>query len=500
MMGNRGAGRRRRAGSSRAARTAGVAAVILLASGCAVGPNYKRPPFLTAGAYKEQDGWKPSEPADTLERGPWWRIFHDDVLDGLESRVNISNENIKSAAAAVQEARALVIQAQASFWPTLSVSASATRSGSGVGANGFVIPGGGAGAGFGSLGGSGRSTFYSAGANLDWGLDIWGEVRRNVESARASEQSSVAALAAAELSAQATLATDYFELRGQDQLQILLNDIVAADEKALNITQARYKVGVAYKADIVTAQTELLSAQAQQINAQIQRATLEHAIAVLVGEQPAALSLKPASLTTSVPTVPPGVPSMLLERRPDIAEAERTMAAANAKIGVAISAFFPSLTLTASDSYQGSAFDKLIRASNRVWSFGPSLAETIFNGGSRWAQVLDSRAAYQASVHDYRQTVLSGFEQVEDELATLRVLEKQAVVEDQLVKASREAETLTLNQYKAGTVPYSSVITAQTTRLQSEETALTVQLNRLTASVALIDALGGGWNASMLRH
>ena len=473
-----------------------AAGAALIASGCAVGPNYKRPPFVTAAAYKEQDGWKPSEPADTLTRGPWWRIFNDDVLNDLESRVAISNENIKAEAQAVEEARAAVHQAQASFWPTLSVSTSAERTSSG--SSGFVISGGTGGAGFSS--GSSTSTFYTAGASVDWGLDIWGEVRRNVESARASFQSTAAALAAAQLSAQSELATDYFEMRAQDQLDILLNDIVAADQRALNITQARYKVGVAYKADIVTAQTQLLSAQAQQVNAAIERATLEHAIAVLVGVQPATLSLKPASLANAVPTVPPGVPSALLERRPDIAEAERNMASANAKIGVAIAAFFPSLTLSGSDQYEGSTFDKLIRTSNRVWSFGPSLAETIFNGGARWAQVAQSRATYQASVHDYRQTVLSGLQQVEDELVTLRVLEKQAVIEDELVKASREAETLTLNQYKAGTVPYSSVITAQTTRLTSEETALTVQLNRFTASVALIQALGGGWDASQLGH
>jgi NodT family efflux transporter outer membrane factor (OMF) lipoprotein len=475
-----------------------AATAALIASGCAVGPNYKRPPFDTAAAYKEQDGWKPSEPADTLTRGPWWLIFHDDVLNDLESRVALSNENIMAQAAAVLEARELVRQAQASFWPTLSVSTSAERTSSGAG--GFVIPGGGTGSAAFSSAASSTSTFYSAGVSLDWGLDIWGQVRRNVESAKASAQSSVAALAAAQLSAQAELATDYFQLRAQDQLQILLQDTVVADQKALNITEARYKVGVAYKADIVTAQTQLLSAQAQQVNAAIQRATLEHAIAVLVGLQPVAFSLKPTSLATTIPTVPPGVPSMLLERRPDIAEAERNMAAANAKIGVAIAAFFPSLTLSGSDNYQGSTFDKLIRASNRVWSFGPSLAETLFNGGARWAQVGESRAAYQASVHDYRQTVLSGFEQVEDELVSLRVLEKQAVIEDELVKASREAETLTLNQYKAGTVPYSSVISAQTTRLASEETALSVQLNRFTASVALIDALGGGWETSQLGH
>jgi NodT family efflux transporter outer membrane factor (OMF) lipoprotein len=473
-----------------------AAGAVVLASGCAVGPNYERPAFPAAAAYKEQGGWKPSEPADMLARGPWWRIFGDPTLDQLESRIDISNENVLAAADAVREARALVRQAEANFWPSLSVNTSIQRTSSGAGGS-FVIPGGSGGAAFASTGSS--RTFYSAGASVDWGLDIWGQVRRNVESARASAQESAAALAAAQLSAQSELAADYFQLRAQDQLQILLKDIVAADERALKIAEARYRVGVAYKADVLTAQTQLLSSQAQQVNAGIQRATLEHAIAVLVGAQPAVFSLAPAPLATAVPTVPPGMPSTLLERRPDIAQAERAMAAANAKIGVAIASFFPSLTLSGSDSYQGGVFDKLIRASNQVWSFGPALAETIFNGGARWAQVAQSRAAYQASVHDYRQTVLAGFEQVEDELVTLRVLEKQAVIEDQLVKASREAETLTLNQYKAGTVPYSSVISAQTTRLTSEETALTVQLNRLTASVALIEAVGGGWNAALLK-
>lgn len=498
MKNARGA-RRVEAARVRAGRAACVALAALAAiaaSGCAVGPNYKRPAFDTTVAYKEQAGWKPSEPADTLARGPWWRIFNDRVLDDLESRIDISNQNVIAAADSVEEARALVSEAKASFWPTISVSASGERTASGLGSS-FILPGS-TGAAFAPS--SSPITQYSAGATVDWGLDIWGQVRRNVESARASAQSSLAALAAARLSAQADLASDYFQLRAQDQLVTLLTDIVAADQNALKITQARYRVGVAYKADIVTAQTQLLSAQAQQVNAAIQRATLEHAIAVLVGAQPAAFSLQPASLQNDVPTVPPGVPSALLERRPDIAEAERNMASANAKIGVAIAAFFPSLTLSGSVDYEGNVFDKLIRASNQVWSLGPQLAETIFDGGQRWAAVGQARATYQSSVATYRQTVLAGLQQVEDELVSLRVLEKQEVIERQLVEASREAETLTLNQYKAGTVPYSSVISAQTTRLTSEETALTVHLDRLTASVALIQALGGGWQISQLYH
>ena len=249
---------------------------------------------------------------------------------------------------------------------------------------------------------------------------------------------------------------------------------------------------------MVSAEAQLLSSQAQQINAKIQRATLEHAVAVLIGQQPAQFSLSPTTMRSDVPTVPPGVPSTLLERRPDVAEAERKVAAANAQIGVATAAYFPSLTLSGSDQYTSSMWSHLISLPNRTWSVGPSLAETLFDGGLRRAQVAQARAAWESNVASYRQTVLSGFEQVEDQIATLRILEQQAVVEEEAVKAAREAEALTLNQYKAGTVPYSSVITAQTTRLSAEETALTVLSSRLQASVALIEALGGGWRSSEL--
>jgi len=485
-------------------RSAALACALLLAAGCSVGPNYKRPVVVTAAAYKEQDGWKPSEPADILKRGPWWQIFKDPVLDRLEGQVNGSNQTVKSAAAAVEEARALVREAQASFFPSISLSASRERTGEGLGAlsgNPSAF-GGTTGLGGGTSGLSNTTfseTLNSVGASASWNIDIWGQTRRTVESQKASAQASLAALAAAELTAQSELATDYFELRAQDQLVMLLTDIVAADDKALKITQARYRDGVAYKADVLSAQTELLTAQAQQVNAAILRGTLEHAIAVLIGKQPAIFSLKPASLATTIPTVPPGIPSTLLERRPDIAESERQVAAANAQIGVAISAFFPSLTFSASDQYQGPTIAKLIQASNQIWSFGPSLAQTLFDAGLRRAEVAQARAAYEASVSNYRQTVLADFQQVEDQLVSLRVLEKQSVLETALVKAARESEVLTLNQYKAGTQPYSSVITAQTTRLDAEETALAVQENRFTASVALIEALGGGWDTSLLK-
>jgi NodT family efflux transporter outer membrane factor (OMF) lipoprotein len=495
------------------------AAMAAAVGACAVGPDYKRPAFETAQSYKEQDGWKPTEPADAMSRGAWWKIYGDEVLDQLEAKVDISNENVRAALAAYDQAKALVDQARAGYFPTVDASASRTRSsvrgfnsvttgtsttstgsttgpGSTTGSGGTTVT---TGLTTGSTGGQ-TITTNSVGVSVGWTLDIWGQIRRTVESDKASAQASAAALASARLSAQATLATDYFELRAQDQLQKLLDDTVVAEQLSLKITESRYRFGVAAKADVVTAEAQLLSSQAQQINARIQRALLEHAIAVLVGEQPADFSVKPTAMPADVPTVPSGMPSELLERRPDIAEAERKMAAANAQIGVAKAAYFPSLTLVGSDSYSntGNSLSHLISLPNRAWSLGPSLAETLFDAGARSAQVRQARAAYVANLADYRQTVLVGFQQVEDQIATLRILEQQAAVEVSAVKAAREAEALTLNQYKAGTVPYSSVITAQTTRLAAEETALTVLSSRLQASVALIEALGGGWNAGAL--
>ncbi len=467
-----------------------LSGMCVLVTSCAIGPDYKRPTVDTATSFKEFGDWKPTEPADALSRGPWWQVFNDPVLSSLEEQIDISNQNVKAAAAAVEQARALVREAAAGYWPTVTVSGNRMREGHAPGASAAV-------------GNTFRiNTFNqnSASGSLSWPLDIWGQVRRQVESDRASAQFSEAQLAAARLSAQANLALDYFQLRGQDQLQILLNDIVSADDQALKITENRYRVGVAAKADVVTAQTQLLSAQAQQTAVAIQRGTLEHAIAVLVGQQPATFSIPPTALRTDVPTVPPGVPSALLERRPDIAEAERKVAAANAQIGVAKGAFFPSLSLAASIGYTASgSLTQLFQVPNRVWSVGPTLSQIVFAGGLHRAQLAAARASWENTVDSYRETVLEGFQQVEDEIITLRVLEKEGAVDDQLVQAAREAERLTLNQYKAGTVPYSSVITAQTTRLTSEQSALTVFVNRLTASVTLIEALGGGWSASQLQ-
>lgn len=459
-----------------------------LAAACAVGPDYHRPQFDTAADYKEAGDWKPSEPNDVLSRGPWWKIFNDDVLDGLESQIDISNQNVKGAEAAFEQSRALVSQARAGFWPTIGARLGLQREGQPAGTTNAA----------GVLTSTTRTdNTYTASASANWDIDIWGRIRRTTESNVASAQASSAALAAARLSAQAELATDYFELRAQDQLEKLLDDTVVAETQSLKITESRYKFGVAARADVVTAETQLLSSQAQQVNAKIQRAVLEHAVAVLIGKQPAEFSVASAAMRSDVPTVPAGVPSTLLERRPDVAEAERKMAAANAQIGVAKAGYFPDLTLTGQDQYTSTTFSRLIRSSNRIWAAGPTLAQTVFDGGLVRAQVRGARAAYDGTVDSYRQTVLASFQQVEDEIVTLRVLEQEGAIEDETVKKAREAETLTLNQYKAGTVPYSSVITAQTVRLSAEETALQVLSSRLQASVALIEALGGGWDASM---
>ena len=449
--------------------------------GCVVGPNYHRPAFETTASFKEQGDWKPSEPDDALDRGEWWQIFHDPVLDDLERQVDVSNLNLKAAADSYRQAQALVAQARAAWWPTLSVSGSRQRELSAPGASPIDL-----------------NTLTATGS---WQLDIWGQIRRNVESNTASAQASAAAVVAARLSAQAALATTYFQLCAQDTLQKLLDDTVADEQRSLEITQNRYSYGVAAKADVVTAQTQLLSSQAQQVNAAIARAQYEHAIAVLIGRQPADFSLPATPLRTDVPTIPAGVPSRLLERRPDVAEAERKMAAANAQIGVAVAAYFPNLTLSGSAGYEAAGpLSKLIASRNLLWAVGPNLAETLFEGGLRRAQVASARAAYDTSVDSYRQTVLTSLQQVEDSLVTLRVLEHQADIDTQTVQAAKEAERLTLNQYKAGTVPYTSVITTQTTTLASEQTDLTILLDRLSASVALIEAIGGGWNAALIEH
>jgi NodT family efflux transporter outer membrane factor (OMF) lipoprotein len=468
-----------------------LAGTATLLAACTLGPNYARPGVEAPAAYKEAQGWKPAEPRENEPRGPWWKVFDDPQLDALLGQVEVSNQTIKAAEARVREARALTQQAQAAFFPIVTANASATRSGG--------RSGGSTSAGVGSSQSSGgASNNFNVALDVNWELDLWGRVRRTVEAGEATAQASVADLEAAKLSAQAQLAEDYFLLRAQDAQIRLLNDTVDAYQKSLKLTQNQYAVGVAARADVAQAETQLKSTQAQALDAGVQRAQLEHAIAVLLGKAPADFSIAPEAVATTFPPIPPGLPSELLERRPDIAAAERRAAAANAQVGVAEAAFFPSLTLSATGGFQSSMLSQLFSLPSRYWSLGPALAQTIFDAGLRRAQTAQAMATYDENVANYRQTVLAGFQEVEDNLAALRILEQEALVQNEAVKSAREALTITLNQYRAGTANYLAVVVAQATALSNERAALIILGRRLTASVTLIKALGGGWDAAQL--
>jgi NodT family efflux transporter outer membrane factor (OMF) lipoprotein len=465
-------------------------AVAALIGGCAVGPNYHRPSAPVPQRFKEAEGWKPAEPREVASGADWWSVYEDPTLNDLEKQIDISNQTLKASEAAWREAVALITAARAGFFPVIGVAATGTRSG-GAGASANV------GAGTATTTQSARNQFELAGTG-SWDIDIWGKIRRTLEANVASARASEADLAAARLSAQATLASDYIELRVTDEQQQLLDETVDAYKRSLQITENQYKVGVTAKTDVITAETQLEGAQSQQIAVGVTRATLEHAVAVLIGKPPGDFTLPPAKLGTMVPVVPLGVPSALLERRPDVAGAERRMAAANAQVGVAIAAYFPDLTLSGTFGYASSVTSHLVKAPNNLWSFGGSATDTLLDFGARPAQVRQARAAYDATVANYRQTVLTAFQQVEDELATLRILEQQVQVQEQTVRDANLAVQLTLNQYKAGTVAYTSVITAQTIAFGDAQTLLNIRQNRLVASVNLIEALGGGWNATSL--
>jgi len=469
------------------------AAMISLAA-CTLGPDYKAAPVSVPVAYKAAAGWKPATPKEAASGEPWWSIYGDSLLDGLERQIDVSNQTLKADDAAYREAQAIVAEARAGFFPTVGLTGSATRNGGGSGGTSK-----GSGGSSGARSGGFAQNSFAATADASWAPDIWGAVRRTVESDVANAQASAADLAAARLSAQATLAADYFQLRVEDELAQLLSDEVDAFSRSMQITQNRYNVGTAAKTDVASAQAQLENARAQQIATGVQRAEFEHAIAVLVGKPPAEFSIASAKLPAEIPVAPPGLPSALLERNPTVAANERAMAAANAKIGVAIAGYFPNITLGASYGQQSSFLRTLFSAASSLWSFGlTNITLPIFNGGLTAAQVDAARATYDQTVATYRQAVLVAFQQVEDELAASRVIERQAAVQDRAVAAAKEAEQLALNQYRAGTVDYTTVITAQATALSNEETAVNLRQTRLVASVNLIEALGGGWNAAAL--
>jgi NodT family efflux transporter outer membrane factor (OMF) lipoprotein len=464
-----------------------AAAAALLVASCKIGPDYVRPAAPTPTAYKELKGWKPAAPREAGANEPWWSVYHDPVLDMLERQIDISNQNLKEAEAAYRVALSLVAQAQSELFPTANVSGSAQRSGpfaprKTLSANGVL----------------GTQNEFAITGAASWTPDIWGKIRRTIASQEANAQASAADLAAARLSAQTSLATDYFTLRATDEQKRLLDTAVVAFTESLKITQNQYAVGNAALSAVLQAKTQVEQTQSQAINTGVARAQLEHAIAVLVGKPPGDFAIAIARMPGRVPVTPPGVPSRLLERRPDIAAAERQMAAANEQIGIAQAAYYPDITLSASLGVASTMLSNLFNASNAAWAIGSSASEIVFDAGLRAAQVEQARAAYEENVAAYRQTVLTAFQQVEDNLAALRILADQAVAEDATVRDAREAERLTLNQYLAGTVAYTSVIVAQTTALTNEESALAILQNRLTASVQLIAALGGGWDTTQL--
>jgi NodT family efflux transporter outer membrane factor (OMF) lipoprotein len=452
-----------------------IAALLALSiTGCAVGPDYQRPSTPDVSRFKEAEGWVPAAPADALERGPWWSLFGDPVLDQLAARVEVSNQNVAQAVAAYAQARALVREQRASLFPTIALDGQGRRSGNGDSSagNNYQL----------SIGGS-------------WEPDVWGRLGRAVDSASASAQASAADLASARLSAQGELAVNYLSLRQVDAQKALLASTLAGYQRTLEITQNRYTAGIAAKTDVLQSQTQLANAQADDAGLVRQRAQLEHAIAVLVGEAPGNLALAPAAWNPSVPEVPVGVPSTLLQRRPDIAAAERRVAVANEQIGIARSAYYPSLSLGASYGFGASRVADLFSASSSVWSLGLSAAQALFNAGATSARVEGSEAAHAQAVARYRQTVLTAFQGIEDQLAATRVLLTQQDLRRQASQAADQVEQQVLNRYRSGQVSYTEVITAQATALNARRALVQVMADRQTTAVALIQSLGGGWQA-----
>jgi NodT family efflux transporter outer membrane factor (OMF) lipoprotein len=445
--------------------------LLAVLSACEVGPDYTRPAAIVPSAYKEDQGWTPASPQQAAGWESWWAIYDDPVLDGLEKQVDISNQNLKAADAAYRAARADVGVQSGALLPVVSANGSAKL---------------------------GKQSLYQASLGGSWDLDVWGRIHRTIEGSAASAQASAADIAAARLSAQSELAVDYYQLRASDEQAQLLTAAAQDFQAALTIAQNRFQVGIGTQADVLAAQTLIDNVQAEIINTTLTRDHAEHAIATLIGKPPSEASIQLAPLATTIPVVPAGIPSTLLERRPDIAASEFLVVAANAQIGVAESAWFPDVTLSGSVGSSAPSLLSLFNVSNVVWSVGPSLAATIFSGGVREAQTQEARARYDEAVANYRQTALTAFQQVEDQLATLRVLEEQAAVEGRTVADARLSEQLALNQYRAGTADFTTVITAQTTRLNAENAALNVQNQRFAGSVSLVVALGGGWDNSRI--
>ena len=470
-----------------------------LLAGCRVGPVYNRPAASAQAppaAYKEtpseaQDAgdWKVAQPQDAMLRGKWWEIYNEPELNDLEEKLNIDNQNIKEFFQNFMEARTLIGQARSQLYPTLSTAPSFTRSRASANLGNTAS---------GNITGGQQSSITSLPVTASWEPDLWGKVRNTIREAQYNAQLSAADLENERLTEQATLAQVYFEIRGQDALQALFQSTVDADKKAYDLAKSGYDAGVTDQITVVEAQNTLQNAESALTNLGVARAQFEHAIAVLIGTNPSGFSVPVKPLNATPPPVPIGLPSQLLERRPDIAGAERTMAAANAQIGVAVAAFYPNLTLSAEGGLESSAISHLFDWPSRFWSVGASASETIFDAGLRRATVNQFIATYNANVASYRQTVLTAFQQVEDSLAAERILSKQILQQQAAVDSARKFLELETGRYDTGIDPYVDVVTAQTTLLSDQQSLTSLHTQQMTASVQLIEALGGGWDASQL--
>lgn len=472
---------------ARGSRALSLGLCVLLLSACAIGPDYQRPQVAEPVHYKEAEGWRQANPSDALARGAWWELYGDAQLNGLIDKLNSSNQSVAQAEAQFRQARALVRSSRGSFFPSVDLSAGKTRASQGTGSSSSAL----------SSSSSGIRDTYNTQLGVSWEADVWGKLRRDLEANEASAEASFADLAAMRLSQQSELAQNYLQLRVIDEQKRLLEATVAAYQRSLTMTQNQYQAGVSGKDAVAQAQTQLKSTQADLIDLIWQRAQFENAIAVLIGVPPAEFNLAESKTIPVLPQVPLGVPSQLLERRPDIASAERSVIAANAKIGVAKAAYYPDLTLSLAGGYSSSTYADWISLPNRFWSVGPKLAMTLFDGGQRSAEVDRTEAVYDQTVAKYRQTVLDGFREVENYMVQLKVMEDEAGVRQQALDSAREALRLTENQYKAGLIAYLDVVTSQTTALSNERSVLSLLQSRLIASVQLIAAMGGGWDGQL---
>ena len=479
-----------------------VLMIMLLAMGCVVGPRYVRPPVQTPPASKETsqgtaatpESWQTSQPKDGTNRGKWWKVFNDPQLDELEEKAASSNQEIIAAADNFLAARALVREARAQYFPTVTTNPSVMNARPSPGQFGGLQAGSST-----AMGLTVRSyTDYSLPFDASWEPDFWGRIRGGVRSNVYAAQASAADLENVRLGVHAELAADYYELRAQDSLKELLDSTVNAYQDTLNLTLSQYKAGLGSDEAVAQAEAQLKAAQAQDTNLGILRAQYEHAIAVLVGEPASTFSLPAQSHLTNPPNIPVGLPSELLERRPDIAAAERSVAEANAQIGVAKTAYFPAILLSATGGFGNSSAANWFTWPSRFWSVGPSLAETIFDAGLRRATMEQFRASYDATVANYRQTVLTAFQQVEDNLASLRILSQDIEQQDAAVEAAARSLQEATVRYKAGLDPYLNVISAQTILLNDQQTAVNFRMQQMVASVQLIKALGGGWDSARL--